>query len=237
MDQIEEFVDERQKGWCIYCGGSIVGLESNLDHVPSKAILQKPYPPNLPIIRVCKACNESFSLDEEYLFVFLSSVLAGSTNPDRQSNPKAERALRRNAELRARIERSRTQYETIGGQTRIVWTPEPDRINRVVVKNARGHAFFEYGEPLLSEPEHVWAAPLETLSPEQRAEFENIDMGSGWPEVGSRMMTRVITGQDLSGAWVIVQDGVYRYGVAQQGVILVRSVLFEYLATEVYWSG
>ena len=88
----------------------------------------------------------------------------------------------------------------------------------------------------MSEPEHVWAAPLETLSPEQRAEFENIDMGSGWPAVGSRMLTRVLTGQDLSGAWVIVQDGVYRYGVAQQGVMLVRSVLFVHLATEVYWS-
>lgn len=237
MDQIAEFVDERQKAWCIHCGGWIVELETNLDHVPSKALLQKPYPPNLPTVRVCKACNEAFALDEEYLFAFLSCVLAGSTGPDYQRNPKAERALRRNAKLRVRIERSKTQYETIGGETRIVWTPEQERINCVVIKNARGHAFFEYGEPMLSEPEHVWAAPLETLSSEQRAEFENIDMGSGWPEVGSRMMTRVITGQDLSGAWVIVQDGVYRYGVAQQGVIVVRSVLFEYLATEVYWSN
>ena len=236
MDQIEEFVDERQKAWCIHCGGSIVELESNLDHVPSKALLQKPYPPNLPVVRVCKACNEAFSLDEEYLFAFLSCVLAGSTSPDCQVNTKAERALRRNANLRARLERSRTQYETIGGETRIVWTPESERINGVVIKNARGHAFFEYGEPMLSEPELVWAAPLETLSPEQRAEFENIDMGSGWPEVGSRMMTRVITGQDLSGSWVVVQDGIYRYAVAQQDVILVRAVLHEYLATEVYWS-
>ncbi len=89
---------------------------------------------------------------------------------------------------------------------------------------------------MLSEPKHVWTAPLQALTIEQRADFENMDMGSGWPEVGSRMLTRVLTGQDLSGAWVIVQDGVYRYGVAQQGVMLVRSVLFEYLATEVYWS-
>ncbi len=236
MDQIEEFVDERQKAWCIHCGGWIVELESNLDHVPSKILLQKPYPPNLPTVRVCKICNEAFSLDEEYLFSFLSSVLTGSTNPDRQSNPKAERALGRNAELRARIDGSKTQYETIGSETRIIWVPEQERINRVVIKNARGHAFFEFGEPMLSEPEHVWAAPLETLSSEQRSEFENIDMGSGWPEIGSRMMTRVITGQDLSGVWVIVQDGVYRYAVAQQGGMLVRSVLSEYLATEVYWS-
>lgn len=236
MDQIEEVVDDRQKAWCIYCGGWIVELETNLDHVPSKVLLQKPYPPNLPTIRVCNVCNEAFSLDEEYLFVFLSSVLAGSTNSDRQSNPKAARSLRRNEKLKARIERSKTQFETIGGETKVIWTPEPERIDRVVLKNARGHAFFEIGEPILNEPEHVWAAPLETLSPEERVEFENIDMGSGWPEIGSRMMTRVITGQDLSDAWVVVQDRVYRYAVAQLGGMLVRSVLSEYLATEVFWS-
>ena len=32
-------------------------------------------------------------------------------------------------------------------------------------------------------------------------------MLAGWPEVGSRMMTLVIMGQDLRGGWVIVQDG------------------------------
>ena len=96
--------------------------------------------------------------------------------------------------------------------------------------------FFEYGEPMLSEPEDVWWAPLEILSAEQRADFENIESGGLLPEVGSRMLTRVISGQDLSGGWVIVQDGVYRYGLAQQGTMLVRSVLFEYLATQVYWS-
>jgi hypothetical protein len=46
----------------------------------------------------------------------------------------------------------------------------------------------------------------------------------------------VVTGQDLAGSWVTVQDGIYRYAVAQHGVVLVKSVLFEYLATEVFWG-
>jgi hypothetical protein len=50
------------------------------------------------------------------------------------------------------------------------------------------------------------------------------------------MMTRVVRGQDLSRGWVIVQDGVYRYALEQQGIMLVKSVLFEYLATEVHWD-
>jgi hypothetical protein len=236
MDHIKEFVDERQKAWCIHCGKWIEGLEANRDHVPSKCLLQEPHPANLPVVQVCKACNKGFSLDEEYLAAFLGSVLAGTTDPDRQSNPNAARILRRNPSLRARIDRAKTEHQTLEGETRTVWEPELDRINRVVLKNARGHAFYEYGEPILSEPAYVWCAPLESMTRERRAEFENIDFGSGWPEVGSRMMTRVMTGQDLSDGWVIVQEGVYRYAIAQAGIILAKTVLFEYLATEVYWE-
>jgi hypothetical protein len=54
-----------------------------------------------------------------------------------------------------------------------------------------------------------------------------MDFGSGWPEVGSRMMSRMLTGQDMADGWIVVQEGVYRYAVGQNGGMLVRSVLFE----------
>src|SRR5229473_57738 len=132
MDQIEEFVDERQKGWCIHCGQWIVDLETSRDHVPSKALLLKPHPPNLPVVQVCKSCNAGFSLDEEYLVAFLASVLAGSTDPGRHDNPDAARILRRGPKLRARIEAAKSQYRTRGGEVRTVWKPEAARIERVV---------------------------------------------------------------------------------------------------------
>ena len=90
---------------------------------------------------------------------------------------------------------------------------------------------------MLTEAEHVWTTPLAVMSEAERGAFENDYAGTlaGWPEVGSRMMTRVVTGQDLCGVWVVVQDGVYRYRVDQCGTIRVRSILHEYLATEVYW--
>ena len=239
MDPIEEFVDERQKSWCIHCGAWIAEVKTDEDHVPSKALLRKPHPAHLPVVRICTVCNNGFSADEEYLFLFLNCVLAGSTDPDRQLDPRVARALGRHHSLRSRIERSKTEYQTVAGATRYIWTPETERVNRVVVKNARGHAFYEYGEPMLTEPDLVWAAPLESLPAPQRNAFENIH-GNGtiaaWPEVGSRMMTRVLTGQDLRDGWVLVQQGVYRYAVAQLGAILVRSVLYDYLATEVRWS-
>jgi len=237
MDQIKDFVDERQKLWCIHCGRDIGAARTNRGHVPSKSLLSKPYPPNLPVMEVCTACNTGFSLDEEYVAAFLGAVLAGSTEPEHQLMKAAARVFRRNGGLRAKIDRAKREYQTLGGDTRVIWEPEWPRVNRVVVKNARGHAFFEYGEPMLDDPRHVHATPLETLTKEQREAFEAAPIGGAWPEVGSRMLTRVLTGQDLDGTWVVVQDGVYRYAVAQDGGIMVRSVLYEYLATEVYWSG
>ena len=238
MDKIEEFVDERQKSCCIQCGAWICGVDTNEDHVPSKALLLKPHPANLPVVRICSACNKGFSADEEYLFLFLRCVLAGTTDPDVHKDARVARALRRHEKLRARIEGSKSEHPTIGGETLRAWRPETERVNRVVLKNARGHAFYEYGEPMLTEPEHVWATPLAVMSEAERESFENADAGifAGWPEVGSRMMTRVVTGQDLRGGWILVQDGVYRYRVDQCGTIRVRSILHEYLATEVYWS-
>lgn len=239
MDQIYEFVDERQKSWCIHCCAEIGGVDTNRDHVPSRALLQKPYPANLPVVRICSACNKSFSHDEEYLSLFLRCVIAGTTDPDEHNDPRVARALKRHEKLRARIERSKSECRTIGGDTLRVWRHETERVNRVILKNARGHAFYEYGEPMMAEPEHVWAAPLAWMSEAEREAFEDDTAGTlaAWPELGSRMMTRLITGQDLCGAWVVVQDGVYRYRVDQCGTLRVRSVLHEYLATEVYWSS
>jgi len=233
MDQIHEFVDRRQKAWCIQCGRSISALETNADHVPSKTLLQKPYPANLPVVGTCIDCNNAFSADEEYLFLFLQCVLAGTTDPSRQTDSRVARALLRHEKLRTRIEASRNE-ETIHSETRSVWYPEPERVNRVILKNARGHAFYELGEPMLDAPAHIWAAPLETMTSVERAEFEAYHADGLWPEVGSRMLTRIVTGQNLDNGWVELQEGVYRYSVAQQG--LVRSALYEYLATEVLWT-
>jgi hypothetical protein len=117
MRKIDEFVDERQKSWCLHCARPLAGL-----------------------------------------------VLAGSTDPEKQSNVSAARALTDSPALRARIDEA-------------------------------------------------------SLAP--------------WPEVGSRMATRLLTGEDTAGHWVVVQDGIYRYSVQQTGGLRVRSVLSEYLATEI----
>jgi hypothetical protein len=149
----------------------------------------------------------------------------------------AARALNQSAALRARIDQSRTEYLTLRGERRILWNPEVSRIERVVLKNARGHAYFEYGEPMLDAPVHVKLFPLESMTAAEREQFEGLGGGFAlWPEVGSRMMTRVLTEEDMLGKWVIVQEGTYRYAVLQEGGIRMLSVLSEYLATEIQWE-
>ncbi|ROZ77026.1 hypothetical protein [Ramlibacter sp. WS9] len=235
MIQIEEFVDERQKSWCIHCGDYIVGLTTNWDHAPTESLLDEPIPPGLPKVRVCKPCNEGFSSDEEYFRTFLSCVLSGTTAPEGQKNSKVRRALARRPALGVEIEAGKREFSTLGGGKMIIWQPDAPRVERVVMKNARGHAFYEMGEPMLEKPDHVWVMPLVSLSREEVDEFENVAT-SGWAEVGSRMMVRQITGADLDDGWVVVQDNVYRYAVLQRGGLTVRSVIRNYLATEVHWN-
>lgn len=239
MERIEDYSDSRQKSWCIHCGRSLWNLETSDDHVPTKSLLRKPRPHNLPVVAICRPCNNGFSRDEQYVVTFLSCVLAGSTDPSVQANASAARALTESPALRASIEKSRKIVSTMDGEERLIWAPDLSRVERVILKNARGHAYYEYGEPMLEQPFSIRQWPLEYLSAEQRRHFEGHNdhaIIAPWPEVGSRMMTRVIEGQDLDGDWVIVQDGNYRYAVDQVGTMRVRSVIHEYLATEVLWD-
>ena len=232
MDQIQDLSDERLKGACAYCGG-VAGKSS--DHVPSKGLLRKPYPPNLPVIWACGACNNGFSADEEYFRLFLHCVLTGTTDPDQHVDEEVARGLRRQTGLRERIEHSQSEQVTRSGDRECCWMPEIERINRVVVKNARGHAYFEYGEPRHGSPLFVEAAPLDAMPESLLHVFGSRGPEiAGWPEVGSRMMTRLVAGQDMTNGWIVVQDDVYRYWVDDwEGGTRVRSVLHEYIATAV----
>ncbi|MBO9454639.1 hypothetical protein J7376_12115 [Paracoccus sp. R12_1] len=239
MDKIDEFFDDRNRAWCIHCSGVLANMVTTEDHVPTQSFLRKPRPHHLPKVTTCFDCNNGFSKDEQYVGAFLSCVVSGTIDPDKQFNASAASALRKSPALRSMIDQSKTERLTETGEAQIVWMPDRDRVNRVVVKNARGHSFFELGEPMMNDPDIVWTYPIGLLTPEQRAEFEGENEVGGlsvFPEVGSKMMTRIMTGQDLDGSWVIVQDGIYRYEVNFDVGVRVRTVIFDYLATEVFWN-
>ena len=227
----------------MHCGTGLNSTETTREHVPSKCLLQKPYPAEMITIEACRKCNEAFSLDEEYLKGLLWTVLAGSTDPEKQKTPEVACMLKRNVALRERIENSRTERTTLFGEKEIVFAPEMKRVKRVVIKNARGHALYELDRAMSFEADDFFAIPLQVLTPEHRDEFETTGGEGellGWAEVGTRLFQRQCgTAQsDMMGPWVTVQDGVYRYTVVDRGDdgLLVQSVIQEYLATSVYWS-
>ena len=231
MDQIQPFNDERLTGFCVYCGGPT----ETRDHVPSRVLLDEPYPENLPFVPACQDCNASFAPDEEYLACLVECVLCGSSAPEKIQRPKVRDILRHSPRLGERIERARTERDGA-----IVFEPEMTRVRNVVLKLARGHAAYELSEPQLDEPSSVSVLPLSLMTDRDRVQFESFsDFQSGhfagWPEVWSRAFIRACgigTGQ-MSGGWIIVQEGRYRYRCEAGAVV--RFVISEYLAAGVVW--
>jgi hypothetical protein len=237
MEPIDEFADERQHAWCLYCRRAIAGVQSNLDHVPSRVFLLEPTPEQLPTVRSCYECNNGFSRDEEYFAAFLGAVISDTTDPAQQKNAKAAKILSRSGGLRRSIERSRRADRQSHDDARLTWEPQAKRIRSVVLKNARGHAFFELSEPMLDEPDICEFLPLELLNDSELGEFEAISSVALWPEVGSRMMERILTGADLQDGWIVVQPNTYRYSVAYECGTTVKTVIWNYLATLTHWSN
>lgn len=103
MDRRHLWFDNRLKGFCIYCGRH----SETRDHVPSKVLLDKPFPKNLPVVECCLECNLSFSADEEYVACFIECILAGSTDPSKLKRAKLVQILEKKASLAKRISSSR----------------------------------------------------------------------------------------------------------------------------------
>lgn len=232
MRKLSNFGDDRQRGFCVHCGGST----ETQDHAPSKVFLDQPYPLTRPTVPSCEDCNNGFSADEEYLACFVECVIQGTTDPDLLKREKVAKALRRNRGLRGRIERSRREAEKLGGGQIVIWDPEEDRIRRVALKLARCHAAYELNEPRLDDPDHLLVVPLVSLDEPQREHFETPPDTGLWPEVGSRAMLRLVEDDPgYVGGWCLVQEGRYRYMAVGADAVMVRGVLSEYLGYEVIW--
>jgi hypothetical protein len=218
---------------CVYCGAK----PNSHDHVPSKVLLDEPFPPQLPVVEACKSCNTGFSLDEQYVSCFLECVICGTVEPSGLQRANVQRILSENRALQSRIEEARVR----NGSDILVWKPETGRVRKIIEKLARGHAAYEL-YPKLEEPVHVAFGPLSALSEQERETFERVTSGElqPWPEIGSRAFLRAWGKKPDQfrhlGDWIVVQPGRYRYAVVETGGVLVRIVLSEYLACEVVWA-
>ena len=242
MEQVIDLADDRLVNGCIYCGG----IAETRDHVPSRILLDAPYPENLPVVGACHSCNQGFSKDEQYLVCLLESVLAGTTNPDKIRRQSVARAMKRAPALRSRIEATKSMYDG-----RIVFNPDENRVKNVMLKLARGHAAFELSQPCRQEPDHYWCGALESLTEEQREDFSAAHIQELYGEIGSRNMQRMFAAettlqseigeqnalQVVVNDWVAVQESYYRYlAIDDIGGVVIRIVISEYLACEAGWQ-
>lgn len=252
--EIEDFTDDRLKAWCIHCGDMIADVESNRDHVPTKSFLTKALRERgakydrgggdelsyLPQVVVCQKCNSGFSPDENYLLCVLHAVMAGSLYPDPAKHPEAASILRSNRNVVRSLKKGQDGQPILFDNLQpFTLFPDPERVRRVIVKNARGHAYHELGEPLLEAPEHVAFVPLERLSADQHDAFESTSVDADlavWPEVGSRMTVNLLDVEAMVGGWITVEPGRYRYSIDWSGTVTVKTVIWEYLATEARWK-
>lgn len=231
MDPRKLFADDRYSGMCVYCGGE----HDTDDHVPSKVLLDEPFPDNLPLVPACQTCNVGFSADEPYLACLIECIIVGSIDPARMKREKVRRILTSRPHFGAEVSAGRTQE----GE-RIIWHPDRRRVNNVILKLARGHAAYELAAPMLDDPVSIATMPLHDLTEEQRRAFETVPEESvtGWPEIGSRAFPRtMVVGEEafLDNDWQDVQPGSYRY-LVMEAPTTVRMVLSEYLACVVVWD-
>lgn len=242
VDQLRDLSDERLRDGCVFCDDKV---EDTRDHVPSRVLLDRPYPENLPVVPACTACNNGFSLDEQYLACLIDCVVAGSTDPQRVQRDQVRKILEQNPKLRERLEGARLEN---GGSTFFV--PEADRVRNVVMKLARGHAAFELGTPQRRPPDSVWWAVLGGMEDADAEPFLSPHVHHLLGEIGSRATQRMavleVTLESSKGElvrvplictmWVDVQEGRYRYqAVEDHDGVTIRMVLGEYLACEVRW--
>jgi len=228
MDQLNNLGDERQVAFCAHCGS---GDTETRDHVPSRVLLDEPFPDNLPVVAACRVCNEGVSDDEEYVACLVECARAGSVAVEDLERAKIKRLLTEKPKLAARLADA---YSGAGRAGRFV--VEPERIRSVLLKLARGHALFELNEPQTDEPSSLFFAPLASFSRAARERFESPPARVFWPEVGSRGMQRLATSPTRTPQWLVVQPGRYRYLTYVDGSVVIRVVLSECLACEVVWT-
>lgn len=242
MEYLDDYSDSRLRGGCVFCGGP----EETRDHVPSRIFLDPPFPTNLPVVPACWSCNNGFSRDEEYVACLVEAAAIGSTNPADMRRQRVAKILRRSPKLRTAIDNGRTQQ---GDQ--VQYAAQEDRVRNVILKLARGHAVFELGRPVRSDPESVSFWPLHIMDESEREAFNAPHFPELYGEVGSRGLQRMqVVRMTLQGAdgdlkemdflmndWVEVQEGRYRYLVIDESDRFdIRMVIGEYLAAQVSWE-
>ncbi|MGV8946480.1 MAG: hypothetical protein ACOH1N_08635 [Lutibacter sp.] len=231
MRQIKTFSDNRLDTQCAYCGE----FPDTRDHVPSKILLEKPFPENLPVVPSCLNCNNGFSLDEEYFACLIECVICGTTEIDKLLRESIRKILKHKNKLKIRLDKA-----LVNDNGNIHFKIETERVKNVLMKLAYGHAKFENSETLFSKPENIWFKPLDLMDETEREYYFSVTELQKAPEIGSREMQNLyLTESGIpTDNWNMVQDEIYIYSVTNTiNNLKVRIIIWNYLACEIIWNN
>jgi len=214
---------------CIYCGKPATTRE----HVPSKAFLYEPFPENLPTMPACFDCNNGYSNDEKYVACFLD-VLKNRIYYDYACQESTAQRLEKDSALKNLLDES---IRTSNGK--VFFEVDENRLCRILLKLARGHAGFEFDYVNFDDAEiKIWYDFLFNIPEDVLLEFNRIPESQLFPEVGSRSCTTPFIVQNVKTGeartfmfWNDVQEHQYRYQVSlnDSGGICVKIIIFEFL--------
>jgi hypothetical protein len=225
VEQIVPFADDRWSAFCAFCGAP----SKTRDHVPPKIFLDKPYPENLPVVGACLSCNKGASLDEEFVACLLEVAVCGTIDPDDLRRPKVARILTAKPPLAAKLASS------LGSDGQYLLAKEDSaRLSAVIEKIARALWAYETGETARRGSAAVSYAQIAQLSSAQLDSFWTLTQPDIFPEVGSRMCSRVLVGEDgvVPVSWIDVQRARFSFAI-EIAFPRVKMVLGDYLAAEV----
>ena len=227
MDPKKLFFDKRILDYCVFCGFK----PNTRDHVPSKVLLDEPYPINLPVVPSCDKCNNSFSIDEPYLACFVECASCDSFDLEQLTRDKIRKILSEKLNLKNDLINCRkTSFNND-----VWWQPDEIRVENVLLKLAKGHVAYEYSEIMVDKSSSLIFKAINNAALNDLALFETLPQNSVLPEIGSRAFLKNI-GMNNANFWEIVQPNRYRYSVTYSGAMVVRIMLSEYLACEVIWQ-
>lgn len=224
--------EKKRENGCLYCGAKAETRE----HVPSKTLLEEPYPENLPTIPACFKCNNGFSLDEQYFACFLE-FLKSSIYIGYQCNDKIVRTMNENLPLKQLIE---SQIKNIDGK--INFTYDISRFDRIVSKLAIGHVGYEFDNVCFDGPKTIWYEFSFRLKEDFKRQFLKPQIMNKFPEISSRfacdycIIQNTETGEAfLLNDWIDIQEQRYEYHtfINDKGGITVRMLIFDILFCQV----
>lgn len=194
---------------------------------------------------MCYKCNNSASKDEEYLACLIDCIVSGTTDPAEVRRDKVKRLLIEKPRLHRLMERSCRDE----GAGKLAWSLKKRRVDRVLLKMARGLVAYDLADPRLEDPDYFAVYMLPNLSETERQEFENVPEQTILPEIGSRAFIRdaavvhiEVIGREPMALplphlpWIEIQSKRYRYATSYASGLTVRIVLSEFLACEVRWN-